>query len=70
MPVVRHGVRLANHNETLLPVVRRGTYLNHNETLVPAVRPAISHNHNGTVVVASGIHLELQRDPRLVRVGA
>jgi hypothetical protein len=40
---------------TLVPVVRRGTYLNHNETLVPVVRPAITHNHNETLVVASGL---------------
>ena len=32
---------------TLVPVVRRGTYLNHNETLMPVVRPAITHNHCG-----------------------
>ena len=36
-----------NHNETLVPVVRPGIPVNHNETLVPVVRPAITHNHCG-----------------------
>jgi len=36
---------------TLVPVVRRGTYLNHNETLVPVVRHGIKlPNHNETLM--------------------
>jgi hypothetical protein len=49
--VVQHGIKLGNHNETLIPL--SAILHNHNETLVSVVRHGVRvGNHNETVVRA------------------